>query len=152
MSEEQKLKHLIRVKNTDLKGDKNIVAAMKNIKGVGFSFATMVCNKINIDKNRKAGSLTEAEVAKIEDFLDNPESHNVPEWMLNRPREYATGETRHLCVAELAFAVQNDFRRLQKAKSFRGLRSTWGLPTRGQRTKSNFRRNKGKGMGVKRKK
>ena len=44
-----------------------------------------------------------------------------------------------------------DLRRLKKIKSNRGLRHQWGLPVRGQRTKSNFRRSKGKAVGVKRK-
>ena len=55
-------------------------------------------------------------------------------------------------MGDLIFSKQQDVRRLQKIKSYRGLRHAANLPLRGQRTKSNFRRNKGKAVGVKRKK
>ena len=43
-------------------------------------------------------------------------------------------------------------KRLQMIKSYKGMRHAAGLPVRGQRTKSNFRKNKGKGsLGVKKK-
>ncbi|MEK6867257.1 MAG: 30S ribosomal protein S13, partial [Nanoarchaeota archaeon] len=37
---------------------------------------------------------------------------------------------------------------LKKIKAYRGMRHAAGLPTRGQRTRSNFRKNKGKTVGV----
>jgi small subunit ribosomal protein S13 len=40
---------------------------------------------------------------------------------------------------------------MKKMKSYRGVRHIFNLPVRGQRTKSNFRKNKGKVTGVKRK-
>ena len=41
---------------------------------------------------------------------------------------------------------------MKKIRSYRGVRHGVGLPVRGQRTKSNFRRNKGKAsLGVKKK-
>ena len=39
---------------------------------------------------------------------------------------------------------------MKKIKSYRGIRHMFGLPVRGQRTRSNFRPNKGKVQGVKR--
>ena len=51
-----------------------------------------------------------------------------------------------------AFAQENDVKRLKRIRSYVGVRHGQGLPVRGQRTKSNFRRNKGKGpLGVKKK-
>jgi ribosomal protein S13 len=42
---------------------------------------------------------------------------------------------------------------MKKTKSNKGFRHHWGLPLRGQRTKNNFRKNKGKGsLGVKKSK
>ena len=40
---------------------------------------------------------------------------------------------------------------MKKIKSYRDIRHALGLPVRGQRTKSNFRKNKGKVLGVRRK-
>jgi small subunit ribosomal protein S13 len=44
-----------------------------------------------------------------------------------------------------------DIKRLKKIKSYRGFRHMSGLPCRGQRTKSNFRKNRRKGAGIKKK-
>ncbi len=147
-----KFKHIVRIVNTDLDGNKAISVALMKIKGIGFSFANMVCNFAKISKSKKTGMLKQEEIQKIEDILKNPAKYGAPDWMMNKRRELITGEDKHVLAAELDFAKTTDFRRLQKIKSYRGLRLSWGLPVRGQRTKSNFRRNKGKGLGVKRKK
>ena len=51
----------------------------------------------------------------------------------------------------MSFTQDNDIKMLKKIKSYKGIRHSLGLPVRGQRTRSNFRKNKGKVMGVKRK-
>ena len=71
---------------------------------------------------------------------------------MNRRRDYDTGEDKHLLIGTLQFSKDNDIKRLKKIKALRGMRHQKGLPVRGQRTKSNFRRNKGKVIGVKKKK
>ena len=43
-----------------------------------------------------------------------------------------------------SFAEETDIKRMKKTRSYRGVRHGMGLPVRGQRTKSNFRKNKGK--------
>ena len=91
-------------------------------------------------------------VSKINDVIKNPAKYNFPEWLLNRRKDYDDGTDKHIVVGDLKFTHSNDLKRLQRIKSYRGLRLAWGLTVRGQRTKSNFRRNKGKGLGVKRKK
>jgi small subunit ribosomal protein S13 len=40
---------------------------------------------------------------------------------------------------------------MKRIRSYKGVRHSLGLPVRGQRTRSNFRKNKGKVLGVKRK-
>ncbi len=40
---------------------------------------------------------------------------------------------------------------MRKIKSYKGVRHSSGLPVRGQKTKSNFRKNKGKVASVKKK-
>jgi small subunit ribosomal protein S13 len=49
------------------------------------------------------------------------------------------------------FTKDNDIKLMRKIKSYKGTRHSAGQPVRGQRTKSNFRKSKGKVMGVKRK-
>ena len=79
-------------------------------------FANAICSIMELPKNRKAGSLTEAEVKKISDIIANPLNYNIPLWMLNRRNDYETGEDQHLINADLKFTVDNDIKRLRKIK------------------------------------
>ena len=74
----------------------------------------------------------------------------LPAWMLNRRKDYESGEDKHVINAELKLSREFDIKRLQLIKSYRGLRHAWGLPVRGQKTRSNFR--KGSAIGVKKSK
>ena len=51
----------------------------------------------------------------------------------------------------MAFTQDNDIKMMKKMRSYKGIRHSLGLPVRGQRTKSNFRKNKGKVLGVRKK-
>ena len=147
MEKKQELKYLVRVMNTDLKGDKRLNHALTQIKGIGNMFANAVCQAAEIDKHMKAGHLTEEQVAKMNDVIKNPVKYNIPDWMLNRRFDPETGENRHILTSDVAYIRSNDIKRLQKIKSYRGIRHHLGLPLRGQRTRSNFRRSKSKGKG-----
>ncbi|HLD05910.1 MAG TPA: 30S ribosomal protein S13 [Candidatus Nanoarchaeia archaeon] len=144
--------HIVRVVNTDLKGEKQIGSALRRIKGVGFMYANMACFLAGIDQRKRAGDLSEEEVKKIDDVLRNPLKHQAPVWMLNRRRDYESNENKHILATDIKFVLENDIKRLKKIRSYRGIRHAYGLPVRGQRTRSNFRRNKGKVMGVQRSK
>ncbi len=152
MAGEQKIKHIVRIGNTDLSGYKAVVVALTKIKGIGYNFANAVCSAAGIDKTKKAGLLDSSEVEKLSKIIENPAKHNIPSWMFNRKKDLESGVDMHLHTNSLIFTTQQDIRRLQKIKSYRGIRHALGLPLRGQRTKSNFRKNKGKAVGVKRKK
>jgi small subunit ribosomal protein S13 len=144
-------KHIVRIVNTDLPGNIRIGHALTRIRGVSYMFANSVCNTAQIDKSRKTGELEEPEIKRLDEIVRHPAKYGFPTWMLNRRKDWETGEDKHLLISELDFVRTNDIRRLQRTKSYRGLRHAWGLPVRGQRTRSNFRKNKGKVMGVKRK-
>ncbi|MBT5271967.1 30S ribosomal protein S13 [Candidatus Woesearchaeota archaeon] len=151
MAEEKAFRHIVRIADTDLDGNKPLYHALTKIKGVGVMFANMVCNFSKIDKEKKVGDLDNKEVEVLTDIVQNPKKYKAPEWMLNRRKDYFSGEDKHIVVGDLKFAKENDLRRLKKIKAYRGTRHMFGLPSRGQRTKSNFRKNKGKVQGVKRK-
>ena len=145
-------KYFVRIANTDLDGNKNISNALRKIKGVNFMFANVLCNITNVDKAAKTGYLKDDQVKKLDDTLNDPLKYNVPSWMLNRRKNYDDGKDYHIVTGNLSFAEENDVKRMQHIRSYRGVRHGMGLPVRGQRTKSNFRRNKGKGsLGVKKK-
>lgn len=144
-------KYIVRVANTDLDGNKPISKALTKIKGIGFSFSNMVCGFAEVEKTKKTGDLEDKEIEKLNNVLTNVHSYNTPKWMLNRRKDLETGEDKHLLSGDLTWATETDVKLMKKIKSYKGYRHAFGLPVRGQRTRSNFRRNKGKVMGVTRK-
>ncbi|MBU2633818.1 MAG: 30S ribosomal protein S13 [Nanoarchaeota archaeon] len=144
----EKVKSIVRLINTDIDGNKSLNNALRKIKGISFMFANAICNLLNLDKNKKIGLLTPEEIKKIEVVVDNPEK--LPNWMLNRRKDYDTGKDLHITTSKLKLTKEFDLKRLKQLKSYRGMRHAWGLPVRGQRTKGHFR--KGKAVGVQKKK
>ncbi|MBI1970172.1 30S ribosomal protein S13 [Candidatus Woesearchaeota archaeon] len=149
--EDKDFQYLVRIANTDLNGKKPILLALQKIKGVGFSFANMICACTGVDKTKKTGYLSKEEIEKIDTAVRNPYSLHVPTWLFNRRKDYETGEDKHLIMGELDFAKSNDIRLFQTIRCYKGFRHAAKLPVRGQRTRSNFRKNKGKVQGVKKK-
>ena len=149
---ENEFKHIIRIVNADLDGKRKVIDALRKIKGVSFMYANMACEFAKIDREKKAGDLTDGEAEKLNEVITNPLKYGAPRWMLNRRFDYDSGEDTHILTGNIKFVQENDVKRLKMIKSRRGIRHMFGLPVRGQRTKSNFRRNKGKVLGVKRSK
>jgi small subunit ribosomal protein S13 len=144
-------KHIVRIANVDLPGNKVIRVALRKIKGIGSTFADVACILARIDRGKKAGDLSEENLKRLNDIILNPLKNGIPVWLVNRRKDCETGETSHLLTGNLQFIVDNDLKRLKKIKCYRGVRHIHGQPVRGQRTKSNFRKNKGKVVGVKKK-
>jgi small subunit ribosomal protein S13 len=103
---------------------------------------------MGLDLNQKIGYLSDKEVEEIEEKIRDPKSINIPDWMLNRRNDYETGETGHLIESDLMMTLRDDLNRMKKTRSYKGRRHEVGLPVRGQRTKSTFR--KGSSVGVRR--
>ncbi|MFH1133235.1 MAG: 30S ribosomal protein S13 [Nanoarchaeota archaeon] len=152
MTEGKDFKYLVRILNTDLDGNKATGIELRKIKGVNFMYANIICTMAGIDPKKKVGNLSDAELKAIDTVIHRPAESGVPVWMMNRRNDPATGETTHLFTSDIALARDNDIKMLKKIRAYRGVRHALGQPTRGQRTKSNFRRNKGTVLGVVRKK
>lgn len=58
--------------------------ALRTIRGIGRRFAYIICKVGRINPKKRAGELTEAEVKKITEIIDDPLSFNVPKWLMNR--------------------------------------------------------------------
>jgi len=144
-------KHIVRIANVDVPGDKSVRVAMTNIKGVGINFSDVVCAVAKVDGKLKAGNLAVTDVEKLNQVLNDPTAAGIPVWMFNRKKDYESGEDKHMLTGTLGFVQENDLKRLKKIKTLRGMRHQKKLPVRGQRTRSNFRRSKGKVVGVKKK-
>ena len=153
MDKKTDFRGIVRVAGKDVKGDLPIASALNQIKGMGVSLAdsiaTIVAVKLNIDKREHIGNLTDDQLDELEKIVLNPVSYGVPVWMVNR-RKDSSGTNRHLIGADLDFAIRQDIEAEKGIKSYRGIRHMFGLPLRGQRTKTMGRR--GMTLGVVKKK
>lgn len=139
---------IIRILQTDIPGEMQIYPGLTKIKGISWTFSNAICNKLGIDKKIKIQDLSKEEIKKIGDFSKEVV---LPEFLLNRRKDFDSGENSHLIGSDLDLKKEFDIKRLKKIKSYRGYRHLSGLPVRGQRTRSHFRRNKAKGAGIKKK-
>ncbi len=151
VQEDKDFRYLVRIMNTDLDGKRQIADALRKIKGVNYSFANAVCSLSGVDRTKVSGYLSETEVHSIESTLKRATAL-MPNWMLNRRKDIEDGDDKHLFVSDLDYALDNDIKLMKKMRSYKGIRHGMAAPVRGQRTRSNFRRNKGKVLGVVKKK
>ncbi len=142
-------RYIIRIANTDLNGEKNIGIALCKIKGVSHMVSHALCEVTGIDTHKKAGDLSDAEEKSLNDVIRNPQAAGIPAWIINRRNDPETGEDTHLLGSDIAYTRENDIKRMKKLKILKGVRHAAGLTVRGQRTKSNFRKNKKRGSGKK---
>lgn len=140
---------IVRILSKDIEGGMGVYVGLTKVKGISWALANALCNSLKIDKKRKIGSLTPEEIGKISEFIKNPK---IPGYLLNRQKDFESGENKHLVGSDLELRTEFDIKRLKKIKSYKGLRHSIGLPLRGQRTKAHFRRNRRKGTGIKKKK
>ena len=136
---------VIRILSRDVEGRLNVYVGLTKIKGVSWSLSNAICKKLNLPKNKRMGSLTEAEIKRISDFIKNPD---IPQFLTNRRNDFETGENKHLIGSDLELQKEFDIKKLKKIKAYRGVRHASGQPVRGQRTKSHFREKNRKVVGV----
>lgn len=142
-------RNLIRLCDADIFTDEKIYYALRKIRGVSFSYANAVCKVLNLDRNAKVGELDTTKISEIESVIRDPSKYGIKGWMLNRRKDYETGDDKHLVSSNIKLNLESDIKRLKAIKSYRGLRHAIGQPSRGQKTRSHFR--KGSAIGVKRK-
>jgi len=111
---------MARIAGVNIPVNKRIEIGLTYIFGIGHSTATKILVETKIDPATQAKDLTEDEVMKLREAVEN---HEV-EGDLRRERS-------------------QNVKRLMEIGSYRGLRHRRGLPVRGQRTKTNARGRKG---------
>ena len=104
--------------------------ALTYIYGIGPSIAAEICDKTGISPDSKSDDVTDADVAKIRDLLDND----------------------YKVEGDLRREVSMNIKRLMDLGCYRGIRHRRGLPVRGQRTHTNARTRKGPRRGSVKKK
>ena len=149
MSNDSDFKYIIRIANSDVAGEEQLANALTSIKGVGPRISNAIVQKLGLDPNELAGKLDDTNIENIENTIVNLNEH-VPNWLLNRQKDYDTGENVHTVSVDLKMTHDEDLNRMKKVKSYKGIRHASGHKVRGQRTYSNGR--KGLALGVSRKK
>ena len=149
MSEDSDFKYIIRIANSDVSGEERLASALTSIKGIGPRISNAVVQKLGLDPNELAGKLDDKNIESIENAIISLNEH-VPNWLLNRQKDYDTGENVHTVSVDLKMTHDEDQNRMKKVKSYKGIRHASGHKVRGQRTYSNGR--KGLALGVSRKK
>ena len=110
-----------RIQGVDIPPDKPTHVSLRYIRGLGPTTARQVCEKLNIDPQRRAKELGDDEIARIAVLLDR-------EYLVEGPLRRQEG---------------SNIARLKEIKAYRGERHRKNLPCRGQRTKTNARTRKG---------
>ena len=142
-------RHIVRICGTDLDGSKKLAYGLAKISGVGINFARAVAKVAGISPNLRIGMLTDEQVKKIEEIINNPEKSDIPSFMFNRRKDLETGLDKHLYGSDLAIRWKMDIDFLKALKCWRGVRHSLGLKVRGQKTRTTGR--KGKTVGVRKK-
>lgn len=140
---------LVRIMQTDIPGNKKIFTGFTYLKGISWTLSNAICKNLALDPDKKIGDLTPEEIRIITGYIEK-DLAKLPSYLLNRRKDFETGEDSHITGTSLDMKKEFDIRRLKKIRSYRGLRHALGQPTRGQRTRSHFRtRKKNKAVGVK---
>jgi small subunit ribosomal protein S13 len=142
---DENFNYIIRIVNTDINGESNIVQGLTQIKGVGRHMATFIADTAGVDRKIKFGNLPESEIEKLKEVLENIDEY-APPWMLNYQKDAYTGEDMHLISTDVTSRLRDDINMMKMIRSYRGVRHELGLKVRGQRSSSNGR--KGLALGV----
>jgi small subunit ribosomal protein S13 len=112
---------MLRLVGIDLPENKRIEVALTYVYGIGPKIARIILDRAKIDVNTRAKNLTAADVAKLQKIIE----------------EYKV-------EGDLRKEIRENVQRLKRIGTYRGARHSAGLPTRGQRTRTNARTLRGK--------
>ena len=112
---------MARIAGVDIPNNKRVEIALTYIYGIGRKSANDILAKTGINPDTRAKDLTESEVAKLRDEIEN----------------------NYTVEGDLHREVSMNIKRMVEINCYRGIRHRKGLPVRGQRTKTNARTRKG---------
>ena len=117
---------MARIAGVNIPTQKRVVIALTYITGIGPKKASEICAKVGIPAERRVHQMTDAEVGKIRETIDQD----------------------YMVEGDLRRQVAINIKRLMDLGCYRGLRHRKGLPVRGQRTHTNARTRKGKAVAI----
>ncbi len=144
----EELKYIVRILNTDLDGNRSVQMALTGIKGVGRRNAAVLTQQAEIDPSETLGLLSDETISRLRTVVEAANEH-LPVWMKNRRKDLLSGEDKHLMGTDLMLTRREELDIMRKTRSYKGIRHERGLRVRGQRTRSTGR--KGATVGVSRK-
>ncbi len=112
---------MARIAGVELNDNWKIDFALTRIEGIGWTLSKRVLAAVGMDNTKRLKEVTPDEHAKLASEIE-----------------------KYLTEGDLARKVRTDIVRLQSIGAYRGVRHSRGLPSKGQRTKSNARTKKGK--------
>ena len=117
---------MARISGVTIPADKQVWVALSYVYGIGPKSADDIVAKAKVERTTRVKNLTDAEIARIQDVIN----------------------ADFLVEGELQRMVSGNIKRLKDIKAYRGMRHAAGLPSRGQRTKTNARTRRGKKITV----
>lgn len=105
---------MARIKGIDIPDNKRIEISLTYIYGIGKKLSKTILKNANVDLNKKAKDLTEAELTAIRAEID-----------------------KHLVEGDLRREVKMNIKTKMEINSYQGIRHKKKLPVRGQRTNRN---------------
>lgn len=117
---------MARIAGVNIPTQKRVEIGLQSIYGIGPTKAKQICTKLGISDERRVNQLTDDEVLKIRETID---------------QDYKV-------EGDLRREVSMNIKRLMDLGCYRGLRHRKGLPVRGQRTHTNARTRKGKAVAI----
>lgn len=112
---------MARIEGVNLPSNKRIEYSLTYLFGIGLKASQDILQKLKINFDTRVKDLTDDEVAAIQKEVSN----------------------NYVTEGELRKEISLNIKRLQEIGSYRGSRHKRGLPSRGQRTKTNARTRKG---------
>ena len=117
---------MARIAGVNIPSNKKLEIALTYIFGIGRNFSKIICSSTDIDGEKRVNSLTESEIIKIREYIDN----------------------NYTVEGDLRREVSGNIKRLTDLGCYRGLRHRHKLPVRGHRTHTNARTRKGKAVPI----
>ena len=122
---------MARIAGINIPKEKRFVIALTYIYGIGTTSAEKICNKLKINLNLRTNQVSEEKLAQVRSLME---------------KEFPVLE------GDLRRKVSSDIKRLIDIGCSRGIRHVKKLPVRGQRTHTNAKTRKGRGVAIANKK
>jgi len=117
---------MARLAGVDIPRDKRVVVSLTYIHGIGTTTSEKLLRMANVSPDTRVKELSDEEVGRLRQIIDR----------LSSDKEI-------MVEGDLRREVAMNIKRLQEIGTYRGMRHRRGLPTRGQRTRTNGRARRG---------